>query len=120
VVIYQELNDELVRRVPELADGLAELRQMWEDEDPGPHVVYGDLLVPYLRNAVRADRPPSTFSAAMELLEEMLSNFDDDEMRNVVGASVLEPLSGEREVWSALQESMGLHTRALAEQIASK
>lgn len=117
MVTHQSLNEELVSRVPELRQGLAELREMWGEEEPGPHVTYGDLLVPYLQEAARTRRYPSSFVAAMGLLEDMLSTFDDDETRNVVGASVLEPLSGDLGAWETLKHSMGQHTRAFADQI---
>jgi hypothetical protein len=116
---YNALNDELAKRVPELANAVARLRQQWDDE-PGPHVVFGDLLVPYLEKAARAQARPPGVAAALELLEDMITTFDDDEIRNVAGASVLEPLSGNPEAWSALRPLMGPHTCRLADQLEGK
>jgi hypothetical protein len=50
----------------------------------------------------------------------MITTFDDDEIRNVAGASVLEPLSGNPEAWSALRPLMGPHTCRLADQLEGK
>jgi hypothetical protein len=116
---YNTLNDELAKRVPELSSAVAGFLQQWDDE-PGPHVVFGDLLVPYLERAARGQSRSPGVAAALDLLEDMVASFDDDEIRNVAGASVLEPLSGNPEAWSALRALMGPHTRRLADQIEGK
>jgi hypothetical protein len=117
---YSALNDELAKRVPELAQGVARIRQQWDDSEPGPHVVYGDLLVPYLERAARAPTHPPGLVAAFDLLEEMITSFHDDEIKNVAGASVLEPLSGDRQAWSALRPFMGPYTSTLADQMEKR
>lgn len=46
---YADLNSELLTRFPELFGGYTELKAMWDGDEPGPHVLYGDVLVPHLR-----------------------------------------------------------------------
>ena len=117
---YEGLNDELARRVPELAPGVARIRREWDDEEPGPHVVYGDLPVPYLERAAKESTHAPSLTAALDLLEEMITSFDDEEIKNVAGASVLEPLSGNRDAWFALRGFMGPYTGALADQMLKR
>jgi hypothetical protein len=117
---YGELNDELARRVPDLAGALAQLRQKWGDEEPGPHIVYGDLLVPYLESAAMEGGRSEGLRAAFDLLEEMVGCSHDPEIRNVAGASVMEPLSGDYQVWLHLRPFMGPHTAELASQMTNE
>jgi len=60
---YDNLSEKLVEAVPEIKEQYAQELRWWGDETPGQHVIYGDLLNPYIvsllgRNKVTPeDRP---------------------------------------------------------------
>ena len=113
---YSELNQSLLRSLPALQPGYQELRRLWNGEEPGPHVVYGDVLVPYLIDKLLHEPECAGIASAFELLEELLLTEDSD-VRDVVGASVLEGLNGVPEARARARPHMGSRTRRLAAEI---
>ena len=114
---YTELNTTLLARFPELFDGYAELKAIWDGDEPGPHVLYGDLLAPHLIALLTRPETEIARLRSFVFLEE-LAQSDDQRIRDVLGASVLERLLSEPPATrSAARAYMGPHTRALAEAI---
>lgn len=111
-----DLNRVLVRRFPVLVDGYLEMKRLWGGDEPGPHVVYGDLLVPYISGALTEGTSPQELAHAMEFLEE-LSTAADGEVLDVVVTSVLEPLLDE-EQRPRLEGAMGPRTLKLWRRLA--
>jgi hypothetical protein len=112
------LNSELIERIPELFAGYAELRAMWDGDEPGPHVVYEDLLVPYLARLLRAEDSEVGLLRIFALLEDMARS-NDQSIRDVLGASVLEGLHECESVRAQAAAYMGPLTRQLAYEVAS-
>jgi hypothetical protein len=117
-VKYTDLNGLLVRRLPELSDKYWELRKLWEGDEPGPHVVYGDLLAPYVVELLETSGDAGALERAFALMEE-LATAALGEIRDVVGASVLEaviqnPVARER-AWPLMGPVTGQMARRIAE-----
>lgn len=110
---YDALNSELIERIPDTFGGYAELRAMWDGDEPGPHVVYGDVLVPYAL-AQLALGPSVACAELFNFLEEMALSSDQN-IRDVLGASVLEALLSEPEAWVVAKQLMGPATLELAQ-----
>jgi hypothetical protein len=106
-----DLNRKLVRRFPELVDGYLEAKRLWGGEEPGPHVVYGDVLVPFIRMALVGRTSHNDLAPVMEFLEG-LSATTDSETLDVVVTSVLEPLLDD-EHRVRFEDAMGPRTRKL-------
>jgi len=105
------LNRALVRRFPVLVDGYLEVKRLWGGEEPGPHVVFGDVLVPFIRTALTQEPSASELAPVMEFLEELSSTADSDTL-DVVVTSVLEPLLDVAHR-PRFEEAMGPRTRGL-------
>lgn len=112
---YDALNAELIARIPETFGGYAELRAMWDGDEPGPHVVYGDVLVPFAIAQLGHGRSAAS-TELFDLLEDMALS-PDQRIRDVLGASVLEALLSEPQLWALAKELMGAATLELAELI---
>ncbi len=115
-VKYSELNGELLRRFPELFSGYAELKAMWDGDEPGPHVLYGDVLVPWLATLLRSHGNEMAKVRVFAFLEELASS-DAQDIRDLLGASVLEGLHAYADVLPEAREYMGQHTKSLDETI---
>ena len=86
----QQLNRLFVDRFPELRDAYHEEVDWQEGDETGSHIVYGDVLVPYIEKAI-AEKADLALSRAFNFIEEVLQlheNYSDE----VIMFSVLEPL----------------------------
>jgi hypothetical protein len=115
-VKYSELNAELLKRFPELFSGYAQLKAMWDGDEPGPHVVYGDVLVPWIATLFRGHGQEVEKARVFAFLEELATS-DAQELRDVLGASVLEGLRAYPGVLLDAAEYMGQGTKALNKTI---
>ena len=114
-VRYADLNRELLERVPEIFQGYAQLKAMWDGDEPGPHILYEDLLVPFLTTLLSTGGEIALVTV-FAFLEE-LAESNDQEVRNVLGASVLEGLSQLPTIWATARQYMGPSTKQLADDI---
>jgi hypothetical protein len=105
-----ELNHLLLRRFPSLLDGYFALKRLWGGAEPGPHVVYGDLLVPLIQTALAASHREDVDAAAGLL--EGLSSSGEETVLDLVVTSVLEPLVGDPRR-SSLEGALGPRTLRL-------
>lgn len=115
-ISYADLTTALVERVPALFSGYAELRAMWDGEEPGPHVVFEDLLVPYASELLRRNTDTGELQPIFDLLEELAASPDQD-VRDVLAASVLEGLGQAPDIRSSAKSYMGRRTKLLMEKI---
>jgi hypothetical protein len=105
-----DLNRALVQRFPGLVPPYMELKRLWGGEEPGPHIVYGDVLAPFIRTAL-AQASMRELTPVMEFLEELSTSADGDVL-DVVVTSVLEPLL-DYEHRPRFEDAMGPRTRRL-------
>jgi hypothetical protein len=115
-VRHSRLNAELVKRFPDLSREYLALKTMWDGDEPGPHVVYGDTLVPKIRRLLASGRDPAEAKRVFNFLE-FLSSTQEEEIEEVVVVSVLEALHDDREVWEAAKDLMGARTRRFAAMV---
>jgi hypothetical protein len=88
-LVYSTLNDHLCAEVPELAFAYRQMLRDWDGEVPGPHVAFGDLLLPWLLSKLE-DGDDARLRAVFDFLER-LSAHPDIEVQNVVAHSIVEP-----------------------------
>ena len=111
-----DLNQTLFARFPELARPYASLRDVWQHKEPGPHIVYGDVLTPHIIQLLESRSSDSSLQAIFEYLEELLSQRDQS-IKDVVGASVLERLN-DKVAWRRRARAfMGPHALQLSKQL---
>jgi len=90
------------------------LRQ-WDDEIPGAHIVYADLLCPWLERLLESpDSYENELRRAFAVLEKLVSEGSQG-VRDVVGASVCEVLAAENMLDRA-RAFMGPATHQLCDQ----
>lgn len=117
---YSQLNERLVETLPWITDepeyraGVAD----WSHEIPGPHVVYGDVLVPIIVRLLADNPDDERLRGAFRFVEELVA--DDGEGVSEVGVvTVLEGLHGFPEVRATAYALLGTRSREYANKLAA-
>lgn len=113
-ITYLTLVDRLLEVVPELRDAYNEELEWWAPDQAGPHIIYGDLLNPYLTNLLESGGNPDALKRIFGLLEEIIGN-PNEPIRSVAAASVLEYLWSEKRWRDEASNWMGPRTRLFCE-----
>ena len=114
---YEDLSDKLMEVVPELRPAYEKELAWWGDDQPGQHVVYGDVLNPYLISLLESGDNPETLRRIFDLLEKM-ANHPDVLVQQVVAVTVCEQLTDREEWITEAWPYMGSKTRELAKEVA--
>lgn len=102
---YDELNALLVKEFPCLTHKYEQELDWWDDEKPGPHVVYGDQFTPYLVDRLKAGDKEAA-KRAFEHLEMLLSH-KDVKVQEVAVVTVLEYLESDHELAALARPFLG-------------
>ena len=108
---YGNLGTKLIEEIPELEGAYRELLDWWGEETPGPHIIYGDVLTPYIIRVLESGDEPTAITKAFELLETLIAD-EDVHVQEVAVVTVLERLQ-DNEEWVRL---MRPHLGPLARQ----
>ena len=108
---YGDLGTKLIEEIPELEGAYRELLKWWGEETPGPHIIYGDVLTPYIIRVLESGDEPAAITRAFELLETLIAD-EDVHVQEVAVVTVLERLQ-DNEEWVRL---MRPHLGPLAKQ----
>jgi hypothetical protein len=115
---YVVANDQLLEAVPELVDQYRAEEQWWGDETPPPHVVYEDLLNPFIRKAL-AEAENGILERVFNFIE-LLSSSDDSRLRELVSVAVCERLSEDPSEIARLRRYMGRRTGKILRQVLKR
>lgn len=117
---YDTIVDQLWERLPWLSQEpeYGDLSDQWSDAKPGPHIAYGDVLVPVVARMLQ-ESPTNErhLDEAFALVEEM-ANSPDEKISEVAVVTVLEGLHGIPEVREAAWRRMGPVSRHYTKSIA--
>lgn len=93
---FRRVNEALVHALPELRPRYEEETEAW-GEEMGPHVIYADVLNPYLTDLLQSPDDPSTGAALSRVFAflETLAEDSDPEAANVATTTVAEHLESE-------------------------
>lgn len=91
-MVYNDLDQEVAARFPELAAALAREREDWAPDVVGGDIVLADYFVPFFLRAVEDLPAASAQVAAGSAFIEELSTSDDDLLRAAARISVLQAL----------------------------
>lgn len=117
-LVYSTLSAHLMKMVPELDFPYRQLLSEWAGEDPGPHIVYGDLFLPWLNDALRGDDKVRLVEV-FEFLEKLACH-SDMEVQNVVAHSIVEPgLVADKSMRTLAKRYMGPALRKLVDCYAT-
>lgn len=113
---YADLNRTLFHKFPELRSLYASVQEIWKEEEPGPHIVYGDVLTPHIVELLESGSFDEQLRAIFEYLEELLLQ-GDESIKAVVGASVLERLNDKMAWCEKARTFMGPRALELSKQL---
>ena len=92
----RELNILLIKNIPGLKP-LYEAEVVWQEgDDTGSHVVFEDVLIPYIINSAKK-KDTGELKKCFEFIEKLLCN-NDEYVNEVVEFSVLEDLAYQESV----------------------
>ncbi len=92
----RELNLKLIKTFPELTNKYKAEISWQEGDDTGSHVVYGDVLIPFIKKAIQ-DKNELILKRVFEFLELLLLS-KDEYVIEVVYFSVIESLIYDEEI----------------------
>ena len=114
---YEDLNAWLVEEIPELDEPYGKEREWWGEEKPGPHVVYGNLLTPYIVRLLESGDSRESIKRAFGLLETLLAH-EDVRVQEVAAVTVLEALQGNPEWLDLIRPQAGPLARQAVRELA--
>lgn len=113
---YSTLVARLLDIVPELQPAYEAEKQFWDEEKPGAHIIFGDILTPYLISLLEKNSDPQALYRVFTLLEEMATHIDS-RIQEVVAFSVCERLADHPRWVEAAEVYIGPKTRELLSQV---
>lgn len=117
---YEKLPRHLVDAVLEIAERYRILRRDWGDETPGPHVVFGDVLTPYLLGLLTTRELSVEHDALLRRIFAFLEDLardDDDRVQELVSTTVTERLGSDADALAIGHRYVGPVTRRLSDEI---
>jgi hypothetical protein len=104
-VRYEDVSDKLMEHVPELREAYEAELKWWGNDQPGPHVVYGDVLNPYIDRLLQSGDQAALRRVFAFL--EILSCCEDQRVQELVAVTVCEHLGDDEERLRDARRFMG-------------
>lgn len=95
----KDLNLKLIQTIPEINDAYIKETSWQDGDDTGSHVVYSDILVPFIKEQV-AQNNENLLIRVFEYIEHLLT-LTDSYANEVVALSVIETLFYDEEINNA-------------------
>ena len=114
---YGDLGTKLIEEIPELEGAYRELLKWWGEETPGPHIIYGDVLTPYIIRVLESGDEPAAITRAFELLETLIAD-EDVHVQEVAVVTVLERLQDSEEWVRLMRPYLGPLAKQAARDLA--
>lgn len=112
---FENIAEKLVEVVPELQQSYELELEWWGTEQPGAHIIFGDLLNPYLISLLESHNQPILKQIFTFL--ELLANHEDIKVQEVVAVTVCERLGDNPEWLSKARQYMGKTTLQFSHEI---
>ena len=112
----KDLNTTLTELLPEIKASYDEEVSWQEGDETGSHVVFGDVLLPYILKSAESEDTQCLIKC-FKMIEKILS-LDDEYAEEVITLSVLESLSYETDLKIDLSEIMGDKTKQLFAELS--
>ena len=113
---YADLNCILEKRFPHLSSRISHYLNMFDGSSPGSHILYGNVLSPYVKELLKSDRDPTALSQVFSFYEE-LAQSSDIEVRNLLQVTLLEGLWDEKILLNRASHYMLPETRRINDYI---
>lgn len=115
-VTFENMSGVLIRLFPELSVDYQNLVDWWDGDTPGSHVVFGDILNPYILSLLETKHDQEKLRAIFDFLER-LAKHEDKRVQEVIMMTVCERLAGSKEQLHKARSYMGPVTRRFSEEI---
>ncbi len=108
--------------VDNLLDNIPELKSMynkemeWWNEFPGNHIVFGDLIIPFLIDSIDSEININIVKRIFRFFERMATSQDKD-VKNVLVVTILESLGDSKEILKKAKNYMGTETLRLSNSV---
>ena len=113
---FSNMSDLLMEVAPELREEYERERQSWDTEEPGAHIIYGDLLTPYIITLLESGSRAEDLRRLFDFLEE-LAGHPDVHVQEVVAFSVVERLTDNAHWLDRAYEYMGPKTLQIVREV---
>lgn len=117
-ITYQSAVEALLKEIPELIPSYSREVEAWQDEKPGPYIVFEDLVHAVLVPLLRSGRDAEVLRRLFGLFEQMAAS-QDKEVVNLLWVAELEFLISQSELLRSAWDYMGPRTKALAREAAA-
>lgn len=115
---YDQLVPTLLKTIPELKLPYKQQLKVSSGAERGPHIVFGDVLTPYLISLLESGERNDLVERIFAFLEE-LAMHPDELIQEVVAQSVCERLTDRKEWLARARKYMGPKTLAFVRQAGS-
>ena len=114
-VRYEDVSVALTTHLQELREAYETEQQWWSGETPGPHVIYGNVLNPYIERLIEAGDEAAL--RRVFAFVELLSNSDDVRVQEVVAVTICERLGSDENRLMQAKRLMGPATRKISDEV---
>lgn len=109
--------ERLLEIIPEVHPLYDKLLERWEDEEkPGLHIIFGDILTPYIIDLLEQDNKSERLKRIFDFLEEMAVS-NDNYVKEVLAFSVLEHLGDNPIILKKAKMYMGYETKKSSDEV---
>jgi hypothetical protein len=115
-ITFENMAEKLIEVVPELRCQYESELEWWGDEQPGAHIIFGDVLNPYLICLLESGNQEAILARIFAFLEELASH-EDTRVQEVVAVTVCERLGDDSKVIEKARRYMGNKTLSLSNEI---
>ncbi len=115
-ITFENMAEKLIEVVPELRCQYESELEWWGDEQPGTHIIFGDVLNPYLICLLESGNQEAIMVRIFAFLEELASH-EDTRVQEVVAVTVCERLGDDSKVIEKARRYMGKKTLSLSNEI---
>jgi len=118
LIDYSDLVSELLREIPEIRGEYEQEVDAWGGDRPGPHIVYGEVLLPILFRALKDPSENQEFIRRVFTLLEKLASSSNKHVQEVVMLSVFEDLVHDSKLLHIAKVYMGKRSKSLVYDVA--
>ena len=115
-ITFENMAEKLIEVVPELRCQYESELEWWGDEQPGAHIIFGDVLNPYLICLLESGNQEAILARIFTFLEQ-LANHEDTRVQEVVAVTVCERLGDDPKCLENARRYMGNKTLSLSHEI---
>jgi hypothetical protein len=112
---YTTLVDTMLSHVPEVRP-FYEKEISWYEKTPGPHIIFGDVVNPWLRDLLVSNGNAELLGRLFGLFE-LMAESNDANVKEVLAFSVLESLGDDPNRLHSCWGYMGPLTRQLSDEV---